>query len=84
MKVKVRATDASKKYRIPIIELKRIAMPGEIFEVDEKAFKRLSGGGPTRIKFVELYTESEFPEFMGDREPEKKKKGRKKKNENSD
>ena len=82
--MKVIATDKSKNLHIPIIELRRIVEPGEIFELNEKAFNRLNGNGPSRIKFVEEYIEPvvEDPKVIAIEKP--KKKVRKKKNENSD
>lgn len=53
MKVKVKATDVSKKYGIRISDVKRIVEPGEEFEVDESRLKLLEGKNIWGYKFVE-------------------------------
>lgn len=53
MKVKVRATDISKKYGIRISDVKRIVEPGEEFEIEESRLKLLEGKNIWGYKFVE-------------------------------
>ena len=53
MKVKVRATDISKKYCIRISDVKRIVEPGEEFEIEESRLKLLEGKNIWGYKFVE-------------------------------
>ena len=75
--MKVRATHLSKKFNIPIREVGRIVQPGEEFELSKKAFERLNGNGPSRLKLVEKVEEPVIEE--------KPKKARKKKvNETGD
>lgn len=82
--MKVQATDVSKRYKLKIKELGRIANPGEVFEVTRDRFVVLNGANQFKSVFVVRYTEPE-------KEPEKevsvgqeveqkpKKRGRKKK-----
>lgn len=69
--MKVKATHLSKKFHIPIREMGRIVQPGEEFELSEKAFERLNGNGPSKLKLVEKVEEPAVEE--------KPKKARKKK-----
>lgn len=57
MKVKVRATDVSKKRNIAISDIHRIAQPGEEFEIDESRLKKLTGDNVWHLKFVEVVKE---------------------------
>ena len=57
MKVKVRATDISKKRNIAISDIHRIAQPGEEFEIDESRLKKLTGDNVWHLKFVEVVKE---------------------------
>lgn len=57
MKVKVRATDASKKRNIAISDIHRIAQPGEEFEIDESRLRKLTGDNVWNLKFVEVVKE---------------------------
>lgn len=55
--MKVIATDESLNKNIQIAELKRIANPGEVFEVTDERFIVLNGKNAYGIKFVEEYKE---------------------------
>ena len=85
--MKVQATDVSKRYKLKIKELGRIANPGEVFEVTRDRFVVLNGANQFKSVFVVRYTEpekepeKEVKEVSGDQEVEQKpkKRGRKKK-----
>ena len=87
--MKVQATDVSKRYKLKIKELGRIANPGEVFEVTRDRFVVLNGANQFKSVFVVRYTEPEkevekeqLPESKeqpGDPEVKPKKRGRKKK-----
>ena len=62
--MKVQATDVSKRYKLKIKELGRIANPGEVFEVTRDRFVVLNGANQFKSVFVVRYTEPE-------KEPEK-------------
>ena len=66
--VRVIATDASKRLNVRVKELRRIAMPGEIFEVTEDRFKVLNGGNRYRSVFA-IRTEQR-PEPLVEKKPE--------------
>lgn len=66
--VHVRATDASAKYNIKIKELRRVASPGEEFDVTKSRFITLSGKNQYHIIFV---TEAKLEEV--EEAPEKKR-----------
>lgn len=70
--VHVRATDASARYNIKIKELRRVASPGEEFDVTKSRFITLSGKNQYHIIFV---TEVK-PEGV-EEAPEKKKRAKK-------
>ena len=65
--MKVQATDVSKRYKLKIKELGRIANPGEVFEVTRDRFVVLNGANQFKSVFVVRYTEPE-------KEPEKEVK----------
>ena len=83
----VQATDVSKRYKLKIKELGRIANPGEVFEVTRDRFVVLNGANQFKSVFVVRYTEpekepeKEVKEVSVDQEVEQKpkKRGRKKK-----
>ena len=85
--MKVQATDVSKRYKLKIKELGRIANPGEVFEVTRDRFVVLNGANQFKSVFVVRYTEpekepeKEVKEVSIDQEVEQnpKKRGRKKK-----
>ena len=85
--MKVQATDVSKRYKLKIKELGRIANPGEVFEVTRDRFVVLNGANQFKSVFVVRYTEpekepeKEVKEVSVDQEVEQnpKKCGRKKK-----
>ena len=82
--MKVQATDVSKRYKLKIKELGRIANPGEVFEVTRDRFVVLNGANQFKSVFVVRYTEPEKEpekEVSVDQEVEQKpkKRGRKKK-----
>lgn len=89
--MKVQATDVSKRFKLKIKELGRIANPGEVFEVTRDRFVVLNGANQFKSVFVVRYTEPEneaekeiLPESKEqpvDQEVEQKpkKRGRKKK-----
>ena len=85
--MKVQATDVSKRYKLKIKELGRIANPGEVFEVTRDRFVVLNGANQFKSVFVVRYTEpekeveKEVKEVSVDQEVEQKPKnrGRKKK-----
>ena len=85
--MKVQATDVSKRYKLKIKELGRIANPGEVFEVTRDRFVVLNGANQFKSIFVVRYTEpekeseKEVKEVSVDQEVEQKpkKRGRKKK-----
>ena len=89
--MKVQATDVSKRYKLKIKELGRIANPGEVFEVTRDRFVVLNGANQFKSVFVVRYAEPEkepekeiLPESKEqpvDQEVEQKpkKRGRKKK-----
>ena len=90
--MKVQATDVSKRYKLKIKELGRIANPGEVFEVTRDRFVVLNGANQFKSVFVVRYTEPEkevekenkeaLPESKEqpvDQEVKPKKRGRKKK-----
>ena len=85
--MKVQATDVSKRYKLKIKELGRIANPGEVFEVTRDRFVVLNGANQFKSVFVVRYTEpekkpeKEVKEVLVDQEVEQKpkKRGRKKK-----
>lgn len=92
-KVKVVATDISKRYKLKIRELGRIANPGEIFEVTRERYLILTGANQYKAVFVKKYVEPEEPkevieeieepkiieEVKEEPKPAPKKRGRKKK-----
>ena len=83
--MKVQATDVSKRYKLKIKELGRIANPGEVFEVTRDRFVVLNGANQFKSIFVVRYTEpekepeKEVKEVSVDQEVKPKKRGRKKK-----
>ena len=84
--MKVQATDVSKRYKLKIKELGRIANPGEVFEVTRDRFVVLNGANQFKSVFVVRYTEPEKEqekevkeEVSVDQEVKPKKRGRKKK-----
>ena len=83
--MKVQATDVSKRYKLKIKELGRIANPGEVFEVTRDRFVVLNGANQFKSVFVVRYTEPEkeqLPESKEqpvDQEVKPKKRGRRKK-----
>ena len=82
--MRVQATDVSKRYKLKIKELGRIANPGEVFEVTRDRFVVLNGANQFKSVFVVRYTEPEKEpekEVSVDQEVEQKpkKRGRKKK-----
>ena len=87
--MKVQATDVSKRYKLKIKELGRIANPGEVFEVTRDRFVVLNGANQFKSVFVVRYTEPEkepekeqLPESKEqpvDQEVKPKNRGRKKK-----
>ena len=80
--MKVQATDVSKRYKLKIKELGRIANPGEVFEVTRDRFVVLNGANQFKSVFVVRYTEPEKEvekEQPVDQEVKPKKRGRKKK-----
>ena len=87
--MKVQATDVSKRYKLKIKELGRIANPGEVFEVTRDRFVVLNGANQFKSVFAVRYIEPEkevekeqLPESKEqpvDQEIKPKKRGRKKK-----
>ena len=89
--MKVQATDVSKRYKLKIKELGRIANPGEVFEVTRDRFVVLNGANQFKSVFVVRYTEpkkepekeilpeSKEPPVDKEVEQKPKKRGRKKK-----
>ena len=83
--MKVQATDVSKRYKLKIKELGRIANPGEVFEVTRDRFVVLNGANQFKSVFVVRYNEpekepeKEVKEVSVDQEVKPKKRGRKKK-----
>ena len=83
--MKVQATDVSKRYKLKIKELGRIANPGEVFEVTRDRFVVLNGANQFKSIFVTRYVEPEpaKEEAKVEVKPEvqvkPKKRGRKKK-----
>ena len=87
--MKVQATDVSKRYKLKIKELGRIANSGEVFEVTRDRFVVLNGANQFKSVFVVRYTEPEkevekeqLPESKEqpvDQEVKPKKRCRKKK-----
>ena len=82
--MKVQATDVSKRYKIKIKELGRIANPGEVFEVTRERFVVLNGANQYKSIFVTRYTEpepakEEVEEVKPEVQVKPKKRGRKKK-----
>ena len=80
--MKVQATDVSKRYKLKIKELGRIANPGEVFEVTRDRFVVLNGANQFKSVFVVRYTEPEKEvkkEQPADQEVKPKKRCRKKK-----
>ena len=57
--MKVQATDVSKRYKLKIKELGRIANPGEVFEVTRDRFVVLNGANQFKSVFVTRYVEPE-------------------------
>ena len=82
--MKVQATDVSKRYKLKIKELGRIANPGEVFEVTRERFVVLNGANQYKSIFVTRYTEpeptkEEAEEVKPEVQVKPKKRGRKKK-----
>ena len=87
--MKVQATDVSKRYKLKIKELGRVANPGEVFEVTRDRIVVLNGANQFKSVFVVRYTEPEkevekeqLPESKEqpvDQEVKPKKRDRKKK-----
>lgn len=84
--MKVQATDVSKRYKLKIKELGRIANPGEVFEVTRDRFVVLNGANQFKSVFVTRYVEPEpvkeeakVEEVKQDVQAKPKKRGRKKK-----
>ena len=57
--MKVQATDVSKRFKLKIKELGRIANPGEVFEVTRDRFVVLNGANQFKSIFVTRYVEPE-------------------------
>ena len=57
--MKVQATDVSKRYKLKIKELGRIANPGEVFEVTRERYIILNGANQYKSIFVTKYVEPE-------------------------
>ena len=84
--MKVQATDVSKRYKLKIKELGRIANPGEVFEVTRDRFVVLNGANQFKSVFVTRYVEPELvkeeakvEEVRQEVQAKPKKRGRKKK-----
>ena len=84
--MKVQATDVSKRYKLKIKELGRIANPGEVFEVTRDRFVVLNGANQFKSVFVTRYVEPEpvkeeakVEEVKQEVQAKPKKRGRKKK-----
>ena len=84
--MKVQATDVSKRYKLKIKELGRIANPGEVFEVTRDRFVVLNGANQFKSVFVTRYVEPEpvkeeakIEEVKQEVQAKPKKRGRKKK-----
>ena len=84
--MKVQATDVSKRYKLKIKELGRIANPGEVFEVTRDRFIVLNGANQFKSVFVTRYVEPEpvkeeakVEEVKQEVQAKPKKRGRKKK-----
>lgn len=60
--MKVQATDVSKRFKLKIKELGRIAEPDEVFEVTRDRFVVLSGSNPYRAVFVKRYVDPSIEE----------------------
>lgn len=84
--MKVQATDVSKRFKLKIKELGRIANPGEVFEVTRDRFVVLNGANQFKSIFVTRYVEPEpakeetkVEEVKPEVQAKPKKRGRKKK-----
>ena len=84
--MKVQATDVSKRYKLKIKELGRIANPGEVFEVTRERYIILNGANQYKSIFVTKYVEPEpakeeakVEEVKPEVQAKPKKRGRKKK-----
>lgn len=84
--MKVQATDVSKRFKLKIKELGRIANPGEVFEVTRDRFVVLNGANQFKSIFVTRYVEPEpakeeakVEEIKPEVQAKPKKRGRKKK-----
>ena len=84
--MKVQATDVSKRFKLKIKELGRIANPGEVFEVTRDRFVVLNGANQFKSIFVTRYVEPEpakeeakVEEIKPEVPAKPKKRGRKKK-----
>ena len=88
--MKVQATDVSKRFKLKIKELGRIANPGEVFEVTRDRFVVLNGANQFKSIFVTRYVEPEpakeemvkeeaIEEIKPEVQTKPKKRGRKKK-----
>ena len=84
--MKVQATDVSKRFKLKIKELGRIANPGEVFEVARDRFVVLNGANQFKSVFVTRYVEPEpvkeeakIEEVKQEVQAKPKKRGRKKK-----
>ena len=81
--MKVQATDVSKRYKLKIKELGRIANPGEVFEVTRERYIILNGANQYKSIFVTKYVEPEPAKEEAKVEEvvqaKPKKRGRKKK-----
>ena len=84
--MKVQATDVSKRYKLKIKELGRIANPGEVFEVTRDRFVVLNGANQFKSVFVTRYVgpepvkeEAKIEEVKQEVQAKPKKRGRKKK-----
>ena len=84
--MKVQATDVSKRYKLKIKELGRIANPGEVFEVTRERYIILNGANQYKSVFVTKYVEPEpakeeakVEEVKPEVQAKPKKRGRKKK-----
>ena len=84
--MKVQATDVSKRFKLKIKELGRIANPGELFEVTSDRIVLLNGANQFKSIFVTRYVEPEpakeetkVEEIKPEVQAKPKKRGRKKK-----
>ena len=90
--MKVQATDVSKRFKLKIKELGRVANPGEVFEVTRDRFVVLNGANQFKSIFVTRYIEPEpakeeakVEEIKSEvQEAKPKKRGRKKKEARED